>query len=75
MPRHNPVLDLPECKELLGLPDASRIALARALCGLASAADTKADISWRRRKAPMAAYWRAVSIYARHIARALKGGR
>ncbi|MGU2073411.1 hypothetical protein ACSETA_10695 [Pseudomonas aeruginosa] len=34
-------------------------------------ANTEAENAWRRRKGPMAAYWRAVSTYARHIAHAL----
>lgn len=34
-------------------------------------ANTEAENAWRRRKGPMAAYWRAVSTYARHMAHAL----
>jgi hypothetical protein len=37
-------------------------------------ADRQAEESWRKRKGPMAAYWRAVSTYARHVAHALSKG-
>ena len=34
----------------------------------------RAQKSWRTHKAPMALYWKAVSVYARHIARAIPRG-
>lgn len=34
-------------------------------------ANKEADTAWKRRKGPIAAYWRAVATYARHIAHAL----
>jgi hypothetical protein len=33
-----------------------------------------ADEAWRRNKAWMAAYWRVVSVYARHVARPIRRG-
>jgi len=33
--------------------------------------NAEAENAWRRRKGPMAAYWRAVATYARHLAHAL----
>lgn len=41
---------------------------------LATQAHAKAETSWRQRKGPMAAYWRAVGVYARHTARATRKG-
>lgn len=38
---------------------------------LRAQANDEAESAWKRRKGPMAAYWRAVSTYARHLAHAL----
>ena len=38
-------------------------------------AAVRAEQSWRKKKGPMAVYWKAVSVYAKHIGRALKGSR
>lgn len=38
---------------------------------LRDAANAEAEKAWRRRKGPMAVYWRAVATYARHLAHAL----
>lgn len=35
-------------------------------------ANTEAEQAWRRRKGPMAAYWRSVATYARHTAHVLE---
>jgi hypothetical protein len=32
----------------------------------------RADKAWRTHKAPMALYWKAVGVYAGHIARAIR---
>lgn len=68
----NPVVGLPSAKNLRDLPPESRLALAKVLREIGRDADERAEKSWRTRKAPMAAYWRAVGVYARHIARALE---
>ena len=68
----NPVLGLPAVARLQALPRPAREALAAVLGDLARDAGERAEASWRRRKAPMAAYWKAVSVYARHIARAIE---
>ncbi|SDY08279.1 hypothetical protein SAMN05421681_110187 [Lysobacter enzymogenes] len=34
-------------------------------------ANQEAEKAWKKRKGPMAAYWRAVATYARHVAHAL----
>jgi len=39
---------------------------------LAQDAAAWADHAWRRHKAPMVAYWKAVAVYARHTARAVR---
>lgn len=69
--RPNPVLALPAWDALSALPQEQRRALAALLRDLGADADTRAEKAWRTRKGPMAAYWRAVGVYARHIARAL----
>ena len=50
----------------------ARAALRAVLLDLALDAGGRADLSWRRHKAPMAAYWKAVAVYARHLARVLR---
>jgi hypothetical protein len=68
----NPVLGLPAAAALLGLPPETRAILARLHYELAADARARAELSWRRNKAPMAVYWKAVAVYARHIARTLQ---
>lgn len=67
----NPVLALPAIAELHRRPLAERLELRAVLLELAADAQARADASWRRHKAPMAAYWKAVAVYARHLARAI----
>lgn len=72
----NPVLELPAMQRALReLGPGARVHLEAILRELGDQADVKAEESWKRRKGPMAAYWRAVSVYARHTARAVKNGR
>lgn len=68
----NPVLALPAYQRLVDLPEPARAALVAVLEDLAADAGARAETSWRKHKAPMAAYWKAVAVYARHVARALK---
>ena len=70
----NPILALPAMRALRSLPDKMRRPLADLLGELAVDARERAEDSWRRHKAPMAAYWKAVSVYAGHIRRALDVG-
>jgi hypothetical protein len=67
----NPLLKLPAGRALLELPAEQRAPLEALLRELRDQANVEAENSWRRRKGPMAAYWRAVSTYARHTAHAL----
>lgn len=70
----NPLLTLPAGRALLALPADQRAPLEALLRQLRAQADAEAEKAWRRRKGPMASYWRAVATYARHTAHALKLG-
>lgn len=67
----NPILALPAARRILDLPVELRRPLGTLLRELVTEADAKAHETWRRRKGIMAAYWRAVSTYAKHIAHAV----
>lgn len=70
----NPLFKLPAGRALLALPAEQRAPLEAVLRELRCQADIEAEKSWAKRKGPMAAYWRAVSTYARHAAHALSKG-
>jgi len=70
----NPLLALPAARALTALPASQRAVLAAVLQDLAADAGRRAQDSWRRHKAPMAVYWKACSVYARHLARVLRAG-
>ncbi len=65
----NLLLSLDAARRIAELPRAQRVHLAGLLDDLGREALTRAQGSWDRRKAPMAAYWKVVSVYARHAAR------
>jgi hypothetical protein len=65
------VLALPSAAALADLPADSRAALRSVLLDIRADAAERAQTCWKRHKAPMAAYWKAVSVYAGHAARAL----
>ncbi len=67
----NPLLALPAVAAIRALPLECRAPLAELLRQVAADADAKAEAAWRKRKGPMAAYWRATSTYAKHTARAV----
>jgi hypothetical protein len=67
----NPVLRLPGVAALQGLDAETQKALAGALRDIQRDARERADKSWRTHKAPMALYWKAVGVYAGHLARVL----
>jgi hypothetical protein len=67
----NPLLQLPAGRALIALPAEQRAPLEAMLRQLRDQANIEAENAWRRRKGPMAAYWRAVATYARHTAHAL----
>ena len=66
------MLALPGVAALRRLDPDIRTHLRTILVELAGDARARADDSWRRHKAPMAAYWKAVSVYAGHLARVLR---
>ena len=68
----NPVLKLPAFQRLTELDELQKAALEHLLRDLGRDARCLAEQSWRRNKGPMAAYWKAVSVYANHTARALR---
>jgi hypothetical protein len=68
----NPLLALPAVRDLLAFPPEVRAALAQLMRELSQDAAGKAEESWRRKKGPMAAYWKAVSVYAKHTGRVLR---
>lgn len=64
----NPLLRLPSAEDLAKLPAPAREALGK-LAGEASRAwRAEGDRCWQRHKAPMAAYWKAMAVNARHLA-------
>lgn len=65
----NPVLALPASSQLQALPADSRQALRAVLIDLRDDARARAAECWKKHKAPMACYWKAVSVYANHLAR------
>lgn len=67
----NPLLQLPAGKALQALPEPDRRRIEAVMRDLRDQANTEAENAWKKRKGPMAAYWRAVSTYARHTAHAL----
>jgi hypothetical protein len=68
----NPVLGLPSAARLKELDPAARAVLADIFKELGADARERAQVSWKRNKAPMAAYWKAVGAYATHLSRAVK---
>lgn len=68
----NPLTALPSFRLLRELEPGARDRLRALLMELRYDAARRADECWRRHKGPMAAYWRAVSVYAGHIARGLR---
>lgn len=68
----NPLLTLPATERLCALPESTRAVLAALLREMAEDARERADKCWRTHKAPMACYWKAVAVYAGHLARVLR---
>jgi hypothetical protein len=67
----NPVLLLPAARAILDLPIEVRRPLGLLLRQLADQANEEAKRSWARNKGIMAAYHKAVSVYAKHLARVI----
>ena len=68
----NPILALPAAERLADLtPDASETLIAL-LLDIKTDATARANECWRKHKGPMALYWKCVSVYSGHIARAIR---
>ncbi len=68
----NPLLGLQAFIDLGNLPAEDRAILRRLLRQIRSDAAQRAQQAWRSNKGPMAAYWKAVSVYAYHTSRGLR---
>ncbi len=68
----NPLLRLRATKQILALPPEARRALAALLHDLSLDARERAQQSWSRNKAPMAVYWKVVSVYAGNLHRVVR---
>lgn len=69
----NPLLQLPAARKILALPESEeKRLLEQLLREMRVQANDLAELNWARKKAPIAAYWRATSTYARHAAHALR---
>lgn len=66
----NPLLALPAAVALRTMPESAL--LAPLLLEMQQDARQRAEKSWRTHKAPMALYWKAVGVYAGHLARVLR---
>lgn len=69
----NPLCALPGVSALQSLPRESQAALKLLLRQISADARERADKCWKTHKAPMAAYWKAVAVYANHTQRLLRG--
>jgi hypothetical protein len=68
----NPLLQLEAARQLEALPAEAQAALRALLLAIRADARARADLAWKKHKAPMAAYWKAVAVYANHTARLLR---
>lgn len=68
----NPLFALESARKLRTLSKASRKVLDGILEELSTDARKRAEESWKRHKAPMAVYWKAVAVYAGHARRLLR---
>lgn len=68
----NPLLSLPAAERIADLDEPTRKALGALLRELGKDANVRAEESWTKGKGPMAAYWKAVGVYARHTARVVE---
>ena len=63
------LLALPAAQRVTSLPPEARAALRFLLLDIRADAQVRAEKCWRKHKAPMAAYWKAVAVYAGHTSR------
>lgn len=65
----NPLLALPGAQRVASLPPEARAALKTLLLEIRADAQVRAAECWRKHKAPMACYWKVISVLAGHAAR------
>lgn len=65
----NPLLALPCAEQFCALPPEAKAALLSMLLDLQADARQRAAEAWKRNKGPMAVYWKAVGVYAGHLAK------
>lgn len=65
----NPLLQLPAAAQIKALPPEAKAALRALLQEISADARIRAQVCWDKHKAPMAAYWKAVAVYAGHSSR------
>lgn len=65
----NPLLAMPSAADIAALPPEAKAALRKLALEASAAWRAKADECWKRHKPPMAAYWKAWAVNARHLAR------
>lgn len=68
----NPLTTLPSAERIKTLPPEARAALRALLLEIRADARQRAEKCWKKHKAPRAAYWEALSVYAGHTARLCK---
>lgn len=69
----NPILGLDAAREAIAQLDRDQAeALAAVLHAIGDDSIRRANELWRKHKAPMAAYWKAKGVDARHIAKAIR---
>ena len=68
----NLLLRLRAAERIRALPPSTRLEPAALLLELSRDARECARRSWRQNKAPMALYWKAVSVYAGHLHRVVR---
>lgn len=64
----NPLLKTDAAKAMLDLPEQDLLRIEGLMRDLRAQANANAEKAWASRKGVIAAYWRAVSTYARHVA-------
>jgi hypothetical protein len=70
----NPMLALPSVQAMATLPTPLLDHLRAALREVEADARARADKCWNTHKAPMAAYWKAKAVDARHLRLAIRRG-
>jgi hypothetical protein len=68
----NPLVLLPAFRILQAQKPFVRLVVRNLMLEISADSLKRAELCWRRKKAPMAAYWKSVSVYAKHAARGLR---